>query len=60
MKKLQEMSEAELRELAKQKNKKNVATQQAVKAQEILWGRYHIPETDYHRKYMDDFCGDRD
>lgn len=54
------MSEDELRELAKKKNKKNIATQQAIEAQEILWGRCHTPETNYHRTYMDDFYGDRD
>lgn len=55
--KMSEKTEAELKEIAKQKNKKNVATQQALRAQEELWQRNHFPETDYHRTYMYDFDG---
>lgn len=60
MSNLREMKESELLEISKTKNKKNVYTSEAIRAQTILWERHHIPETDYHRTYMDDFYGDRD
>lgn len=59
-KNLNEMSDSQLKEIAKKKNNKRVATPQALNAQRILYDRTHTPETSYHRTFMYDFCGEKE